>query len=213
MSDPTDQPEGQAQGQPQGQPAAGGAGRYTGSPSGVIGAMLVIVVLVLGIVGVRSLFSADADQGPPPEVDYLDQVLVLQQSGEDVVYPASLPDGWYAKGIDIDPDDRPTFRINFVTDDEKFVGLRQRDESVDDLLDDNTNGDLEEIDPLTGVGDLGVTWQGWSADGGDNAYSTEVGGQTVIVYGDVSADELTSLIELLTVDPLPGATPSPASTP
>lgn len=198
-------------GPPAPQPAAGGSARYTGSPSGVIGAMLLIVVLVLGIVVVRSLFRADLDQGDPDPIDYLDTVLVLQNSGQSVVYPASLPAGWYATQIELPPDDRPTFRLNLYTDDDKFVGIRQRDESADDLLEDNASGNLQESDPLTGVGDVSATWDGWTADGGDNAYTTAVGDQTVAVYGDVSAADLAELVGLLTLDPLPTATPSAAS--
>lgn len=206
MSDESNQPAAR----PAGPPAGGGAGRYNGSPSGVIGAMLVIVVLVLGIVVVRSLFRADVDQGPPEAIDYLDTVLVLQQNGQDVVYPATLPDGWIATLVAISSEDRPTFRINLYTDDDKFVGIRQRDESAEDLLEENANGDLEESDPLTGVGSLAETWDGWSTDNGDHAFTATVGEQTVAVYGDVPADELAELVAVLSTDPLPGADVSSA---
>lgn len=197
---------------PAGEPT-GGAGRYNGSPTGVIGAMILTVVLVLGVVLVRSLFRADVNQGPPQAIDYLDTVLVYQTNGLEVVYPSALPDGWIVTEISAEAGERPTYRINLYTDDDTFVGIRQENASVDNLIETYVDASPSEEDPLTGVGGVAATWEGWSDSGGDRAFSAEVGNDTVVVYGDVSADDLSSLVALLSIDPLPGVSARPSATP
>lgn len=194
------------------QTASGQGGRYNRSFEGLIGAMIVMVLVVVGFVLYRGLFS------DPPElsvdaVDYRAEVADLQANGLDVVYPATLPDGWKATRVPFEPGEKPRFGINFFTDDDDFVGLRQVEEDVDDLLEESGVEDADEADPLTGVGGVASTWEGWSdPNDGDHAFTAEVGGRTVLVYGDVPADELAELVGLLTEAPVPATTPSaPAS--
>ncbi len=172
----------------------------------MIGAMVVIVALVVGVVGFRSLFRVDADQGPPQGIEYLDTVQGLQANDFELVYPATLPEGWIVTEIRPSLGDRPSLAINLYTDEDAFVGIRQEDASVRDLLETFVDEDPVSEDPLTGVGGVAATWEGWSDSGGDRAFSADVGGDTVLVYGDVSVDELTSLIALLTTEPVPTRT-------
>jgi hypothetical protein len=186
-------------------------GRYTRSFEGLIGAIIIIVVAVLGFVVFRSLFS-DPPEQDVPEVDYLMLVRGLQDNGVDVVYPADLPAGWRASKVSYTPGDRPRLEINLYTDDDEFVGIRQVDDGVDDLLEEAGVDDADVGTPLTGTstGTFADTWDAWSDPDGDHAYTAELGEDTVLVYGAVSAERLADVVSRLTTDLLPGATPSQA---
>ena len=189
-------------------------GRYQRSFEGLIGAIIIIVVVVLAFVVFRGVFS-DPPVQDLPEVDYREEVLGLQSNGIDVVYPADLPEGWQATEVRYQPGERPRFELNLFTDDDDFVGIRQVEEDVDDLLEESGMEDADEADPLTGTaaGDVAGRWDAWSDTDGDHAYTTEVAGETVLVYGSVGADELADLVARLTTEALPTPAPSPTPTP
>ena len=179
---------------------SGQGGRYARGFNGMVGAMVFIVGLVLLLVLFRTLISDPPDEGRPPAIDYLDSIQGLQQNGFDVVYPESLPEGWVVTEVRADLGEEPSFATNLYTADDQFVGIRQQDvEGVDveDLLAQFVDEDTRSEEPLTGVGDLVATWEGWSDAGGDHAYSAVVEGDDVLVFGDVSADELAGLVALL----------------
>ncbi|MGA8256934.1 MAG: DUF4245 domain-containing protein [Nocardioides sp.] len=177
-------------------------GRYNRTANGLIGSMIITVLAVVGFVLFRGLFSDEPDQGRPEPIDYLPSVQQLQTNDYEPVYPATLPEGWIVTNLDVDPGERPAYGLNFYTPDDEFVGLRQADEDVDELLAEFVDENPVEEDPLTGVA-FGSTWEGWSDEGGDRAYSTTFGDDTVLVFGDVSADELAELVALLGTTPLP----------
>lgn len=183
-------------------------GRYNRSFEGLIGAMIILVVAVLGFVVFRSLFS-DPPVQPVPQVDYEALVSGLQDIGVEPVYPVDLPDGWRATEVRFDPGKQPRVEINLYTDDKNFVGLRQVDDDVDDLLSEVGVDNPSKGDPLTGAaaGDVAGTWDAWTDEDGDHAYSATVGEDTVIVYGSVPADELADVVSRLTTDPV-AASPS-----
>lgn len=187
-------------------------GRYQRSFEGLIGAIIVTVLGVVAFVVFRSVFSNAPDQDVP-EIDLAQEVFDLQESGAELVYPASLPEGWKATRVDPTPasrDQRPRYDINLFTGSDEFVGIRQADEDAAVLLADAGVDDARTADPLTDVGDLASTWDGWSDPDGDHAYTAEVGEDTVLVYGAVSADELADVVARLTADPVsrPTSTPS-----
>ncbi|MFB9313630.1 DUF4245 family protein [Nocardioides plantarum] len=188
-------------------------GRYNRSFEGLIGAIIVIVVAVLGFVVFRGLFS-DPPEQEVPEVDYVMLVRGLQDIGVDVVYPADLPEGWQASKVQYDPGERPRVEINLYTDDDEFVGIRQVDDDVDDLLAEAGIEDADEGTPLTGpaAGSVADRWDSWADPDGDHAYTTTVAGDTVLVYGGVSADELADVVGRLTTDSLttPSSSPDPS---
>ena len=187
-------------------------GRYNRSFEGLIGAMIIIVLMVLAFVVYRGIFR-DPPETELATVDYRDEVLGLQANGVGVVYPESLPDGWRSTEVRDVPSEQPRFELNFFTDDDNFVGLRQVEEDVDDLLEEAGIDEPREEDPLTGdaAGDVVSQWDAWSDDDEDHAYSAEVDGRTVLVYGSVSAEDLADLVGRLSTDPLP--TPAPSPTP
>jgi hypothetical protein len=186
-------------------------GRYTRSFEGLIGAIIIIVVAVLGFVVFRGLFS-DPPEQDVPEVDLPMLVRGLQDIDVDVVYPADLPVGWSASKVSYTPGERPRLEINLYTDDDEFVGIRQVDDDVDDLLEEAGIEDADEGTPLTGAdaGSVADRWDEWTDPDGDHAYTADVDGDTVLVYGAVSARDLAGVVGRLTTDPVPTATPSPS---
>jgi hypothetical protein len=126
----------------------------------------------------------------------------------DLVYPARLPTGWIATSIDFVPGDRPAWGIGMLTDDGRFVGLRQEDAGVDELVSAYVDPDAEPGDVSGFESDLATSpWQTWADVGGDLAYSTtltsgarNIMGETLLVYGSAGRDEQEQLIALLTTD-------------
>lgn len=176
----------------------GGAGRYNRSPAGLIVAMAVIVALVIGLFVLRDLVFGTPEERRPVAVEYRGSVLGLQQNGFDLVYPATLPDGWIVSEVGADLGEEPSYRINLYTDDDKFVGIRQATTDVDEMLELYVDEDTRSAEPLVAVGDVASTWEGWSDGGGDLAFSTVVDGESVLVFGGVSRDALAGLVERLT---------------
>lgn len=179
----------------------GKPGRYNRSTGGLIGSMIVLVLVVLGIVIFRGAFRDTPDYEPEP-VDYLELVSGLQQAGLSPAYPASLPDGWYVKDLRYEPGEQPTLDIAMVTDDEKFAGIHESAQEVDDLIAELVGTEAVEGDEVQIEGSVAPTWQTFSDPDGDHAFAAEVGGQTVLVYGDAGEDELRDLTASLTTEPI-----------
>ncbi len=186
-------------------------GRYQRSASGLVGAMLVLVVAVVGFMVFRGVFSRDVDNSNRASVDYLASVEQLQDGGIEVVYPESLPSGWVATGVDVRPVERPgalpDVGLDLAADGDRYVGVKLADADVDDLLEEYVDVDPEEGEPLTGADGVATDWAGWSDAGGDYAYTAAYGDRTLLVFGSVPADDLAGLVARLTDALLPGVTP------
>jgi hypothetical protein len=181
---------------PEGRP-----GRYQRSIAGGIGSLIVLVVVVLAFVFFRGVFRDNGAVEVDP-VDYLAVVGPAQQARMRVVYPPSLPSGWKATSVDFDPGERPAWGVGMLTDDGKFVGVRQEDSSLDSLLDANVDEDAVEGDTVTVEGAIVPEWQEWSDEGGDHAYAASVGDYEVLVFGTASTDDLLTIVRSLTDAPL-----------
>ena len=119
-----------------------------------------------------------------------------------MVYPPSLPHGWTATSIDYVPGKRPAWGIGMLTDDEKFVGIRQADDNLSSLLATHVDADAVQGDTVTVPGALTEQWQEWSDAGGDHAYSASLGDTEVLVYGRASTEDLLTIVGSLTDAPL-----------
>ena len=177
----------------------GSPGRYNRSFGGLTASVVVIVVLVVGIFVLRDLVFGTPPEQQPESVEYLDSVQGLQQNGFDVVYPVSLPEGWIVTEVGAELGERPSYQESLES--------ARLEELLEQYVDESTRSE----DPLTDVGDLAPTWEGWSDDGGDLAYSAEIAGTTVLVFGDVPVDELSDLVSRLGTDEI--ATPDPVTPP
>lgn len=194
------QPDPQTAPQPPGRP-----GRYQRSFGGLVGAMVVTVAFVIAFVVFRSVFRDDVEVRPDP-VDVAAAVEGARRTGLDPVHPRELPEGWTATSVDITPDPEPVWALGMLTDDERFVGLRQQDTSASSLLADYVDADPREVGEVRVPGSVAPTWTAYDDEGGDHAFVAEVdtsGGeeQTVIVYGSAPAEELEALLADLTQGP------------
>jgi hypothetical protein len=187
------------------EPAPERPSRYDRSFGGLIAAMVVTVVFVAGYVGFRAFTRDQPDV--VQEVDYLSDVRDLQEAGVTVVYPCEIPDGWRSSSTSFTRGTPPQWGIGFVTDDDEFVGIRQEDSDVGDLLDDYVDEAATQGDDASPVNLLGAAaWQTWSDSGGDHAFSTTLpdplAGQTLLVYGSASVAQQEELIQLLGTGPV-----------
>ena len=172
--------------------------RYQRSFNGLIGAMIVTVLFVLAFVGWRSLFRNDVDERVEP-VDWTESVQVARQAGLDVVRPRELPAGWTATSVDLRAGDEPRWGLGVLTDEGRFVGIRQQDTSVSDLVETYVDEDASEGDEVRVGSAVSDTWQTWSDDGGDHGYSAEVGDDVVLVYGSAPTADIEAYLALLTI--------------
>jgi hypothetical protein len=183
------------------QQPVGRGGRYQRSIAGGIGSLLVLIAVVLAFVAFRAVFR-DNDAVDVEAVDYLAVVAPAQEAGIKVVYPPSLPEGWTATSVAFVPGERPAFGVGMLTDDDLFVGVRQADEELADLLETYVDAQVVKGDVVTVDGAIVPEWQEWSDGGGDHAYSATVGDTEVLVYGSAPTEDLLTIVRSLTDAPL-----------
>lgn len=171
--------------------------RYTRSFSGMIGALIVTVLFVVAFVAWRGLFRSDVDETPVP-VDWRESVELAQQADLRVVHPRALPDGWTATSTDLSAGDDPRWGLGVLTAEGDFVGIRQQDSSVDDLVDLYVDEKAEQGDDVQVPSEVSDTWQTFSDEGGDHGYAAEIGDEAVLVYGSAPVEEIESYLGLLT---------------
>lgn len=176
----------------QGQPS-----RYTRSFGGMTGALIVTVIAVLAFVAWRGLFRTDVDD-TPVAVDWQESVELAQQADLDVVHPRELPAGWIATSVDLSAGDDPRWGMGVLTDDGRFVGIRQQDASVDALVELYVDEKAESGEDATVTSEITDTWQTWSDEGGDRGYATEIGDEALLVYGSAPAEDIEAYLGLLT---------------
>lgn len=176
-------------------------GRYDRTPSGLVAALVVVVLVVGGILLFRGLFSSDYED-EPPDYDYLATVQELQDADFPAVYPPSLPEGWVTRNVNVEPGERPSLALSFLTDDEQFVGIRQEDADAEELVADLVDENATEGEPYRASASVAPTWDTWTDDGGDSGYAAQVGDTTVLVFGSAPAEVLTALVESLTDAPV-----------
>lgn len=179
-------------------------GRYQSSAPGLIGAMIVLLLAVGVFVGYRSLFRTELVV-EPEALEYLEYVDAAQANGVEVVYPPSLPDGWIATSAGASGADRPVWRLGMLTDDEHFVGVRQEDRSVEEMIEvalgEKAAEEVEEGEPIRIPGAVAEQWRTFDAPEEDVLFAAELGEATVLVYGRVDRDTLTDVVESLTTEP------------
>jgi hypothetical protein len=170
-------------------------GRYQRSFSGMLGALVVLLLVIGGFIAFRAVTRDDLEV-EPEQVDYLETVRLAQQADLTVVYPPSVPEGWQATSVESQPGRE--WGIGFLTPD-GFAGLHQSDTPVDELLATYVDEETEELDPVD-IG--GAGWEAWQDADGDVGYLGEVDGEQVLVYGSVPATDLQDLAASLTTAPL-----------
>lgn len=195
---------------------AQGSARYERSAAGMVGAMVVTLLVILAFVAFRAL-NRDELLVEPSAVDY-EQMVEGLQSGTDLdpAYPVELPSGWIATRAVYDAENL-AWELDLLTDDKKYVGLRQAVLRDKDLVEEYVDEEGEPEDVIGIDSGVATEWRPWAVDGDDTAYTTALGtqrgdepnpaleqgkGQTLLVFGAVSAEELQEFAGLLVQDPL-----------
>lgn len=164
---------------------------------GMVGAMLVVVLVVVGFVALRSLQRDQPERRPEP-VDYVAAVDQARTTGVRPVHPVELPDGWIATSVHLVGGNRPEWGMGVLTDEGSFVGVRQQDADVETLVstfvdEEATRGSEVELE-----GSLPGPWQSWRDEGGDLGFTTELRDEGLLVYGSASRDDLETFVASLT---------------
>jgi hypothetical protein len=163
-------------------------GRYQRTAPGMVGAMIVLVLLVVGFAVVGDLVRQEPPS-PVSTVDYrpaLDQA--RQQADYRVLAPERLPAGWRATQVQFSPGPEQHWHLAFLTDEGRYVGLEQARTGPQPLLHEYVDAEPVEGQPVTVDG---ARWATWHDDGGDLALvRTEAGVSTVLVGHDVPTSEL-----------------------
>jgi hypothetical protein len=172
---------------------------YQRSVSGLVGALVVTLLVIGAFVAFRALNRDELEVGPE-SVDYLEQAGLAQDAGLDVVYPRDLPDGWRATNVEVVPGERPVWGVSLLTDGQRYVGIRQEDDQLDDLLATYVDADAEARPDVRVEGSVAQQWQVFEDDGGDLAYAAELGDDVVMVYGSAGEEDLRLVLERLTTE-------------
>jgi hypothetical protein len=184
-------------------------GRYTRSTSGMIGALVVTLLVIVGFVAFRAFNRSDLDV-KPEHVDYLAQVRFAQQDGADLVYPARLPSGWYATRVTFSPGSPGSpgasneLMLSMLTAGGDYVGYVQSPATLSELLTTYVDAHPQAGEPVTVPGSVVPTWTTWTDTGGDTALATTHGRESLVAFGTVSQGRLEQLVRSLTSAPASG---------
>ena len=166
------------------------AAKYKRSFSGMVGAMIVLVLVVLAFVAFRAVTRGDAAV-EVETVDYAGPADYARETATfDVLVPQQLPEGWRATSVRFDQGRDQTWHLGVLTDEEKYVGLEQADRSVGDMVAEFVGEETEDA----GEVDLdGRTWSLYRDTGDDDlALVTEDDDVVTVVVGSVEEDTLSS---------------------
>lgn len=165
--------------------------------AGMVGALVVVVLLVVGWVGFR---ASDDQPTPVRTVEWTPWVKAGRAEARLLLFaPAALPDGWRARSVRYTGGSQPTWRLGMLTDAGKYVGIEESLASGEDLVEQYIDDDAARGEDVTIAGQ---TWQTWTDDGGDYALvrSIEVDGrpyESVLVGGSAAPSEIRDFVATL----------------
>ena len=156
------------------------AGRYQRSAGGMVGAMVVLVVLLVGWVAIQSLVKDQPDSAVRT-VDYAQVVTPARKAAKfDLVAPASLPKGWRATSVTFRDTLPQHWHLGVLTDDDRYVGLEQGQKSLASMVEEYVDKDARR-GPAVDVD--GKAWRTYTDSGGDLALVRRDGDATTLVVG------------------------------
>lgn len=171
------------------------AARYQRSFSGMVGAMIVLVLVVVAFVVFRGINREDATV-EVEAVDYRGPTEYARESADfPVLAPEQLPAGWKATSVRFEQGRDQTWHLGVLTQDEKYVGLEQADRSVGDMLAAFVGEETEEAGETEVAG---TTWQVYrDAEDDDLALVSESPEVVTVLVGSVTEETLTAYAGLL----------------
>ena len=110
---------------------------------------LVTLLVVLAFVGWRALFRPDIENEPEP-IDWQESVSLAEEAGLRVVRPEQLPEGWIATTVDLRAGDIPRWGLGVLTDEGDYIGIRQEDSSIEELVRTYIDKDYVDGEPVQG---------------------------------------------------------------
>lgn len=166
------------------------AGRYQRSAGGMVGAMVVLVVLLVGWVGIQSLVKSQPDSAVHT-VDYAQVVGPARKAAKfDLVAPASLPPGWRATSVTFSDTVPQHWHLGVLTASDRYVGLEQAQDSPSSMVEKYVDATAQRGAAVTVKG---RRWSTYTDAGGDLALVRRDGGATTLVVGhDVAKTTLLS---------------------
>ncbi|MCW2786473.1 MAG: hypothetical protein JWP74_2990 [Marmoricola sp.] len=172
------------------------------SVPGMIGSMIVVVLVVVGWVGFRSVTS-DNQSTPIQTVDWSGWVRAGHSDGSLLLYaPTALPKGWRATSVNFNGGIDAHWHLGILTNTGKYLGIDEGRGSTSDLAD-------QFIDPHAVRGkDVtinGTSWETWTDSRGNYAVAlTSVTGpnlhDSVMIGGTEPDAQIRKFAASLTTD-------------
>jgi hypothetical protein len=168
--------------------------RYQRSFSGMVGAMLILVVVVFAFVIFRAVNRNDVAD-PVRAIDY---VGVADYAGEQAPYellvPDPLPEGWIATSAEFTAGPASGWHLGLLTEDRSYVGVEQAVDSARALVREHVDADAVRGEDVTIDGQV---WQAWTDAGGDTGLVAEGDDVTTLVVGTIDQAELIAFVDSL----------------
>ncbi len=176
-------------------------GRYQRSMSGMVGALLVTLAVILAYVVFRAVNREDLDY-QPVAVDYRATVEGLQRAGTfRPAYPPKLPEGWIATKATYDLE-AGTWKLDLLTDEDKYLGVRQARLPRELLVQEYVGSDAKEGEKVELASSFAGEWQSFEDPDGDYAVAAEVRKMVLLVVGTGDEDEIEELAASLVTRPV-----------
>ncbi len=173
-------------GQVGGQPA-GRAGRYQRSFTGMIGAMIVLLLVIGAYMAFRGINRNDPGN-PVEAVEWKQPAQFAREDATfDVLAPAELPEGWIATSVRYRAGAEGSWHLGMLTDRRRYVGLEQSAGPVSSMVERFVDPEATQTGEVTVAGER---WQTWSDPGEDHALVRRVEGTTTLVVGTEPQDVL-----------------------
>lgn len=161
--------------------------RYELPITSIVGAMLVVLVVVIGFVAVRAVLR-DNDAVPVRTVDYNHLIAEGKADGRlSMLSPRPMPAGWRATSARYRGGVNAHWHLGVLSSGEKYVGLEQARESVEELIAASVKGEPAKGAPIE-IG--GRQWQQWRVPKGDYVLTCTDGDAAVLLRGSAPAIEI-----------------------
>lgn len=157
--------------------------------AGMVGAMIVLVACILAFVLFRES-SREVPETEPTAIAWESAARAAADEGHPVVAPGELPEDWIATSIDFRPTSPPVFGLGLLTDDGRYVGLRQDRVPLENLLETYVDEETRPGDPVEVSGEFAGEWDSYTDEGGDRALVLDRNEDFLVVYGSAPMADL-----------------------
>ncbi|MGH3414812.1 MAG: DUF4245 family protein [Marmoricola sp.] len=170
--------------------------RYSLPWTGMVGALLVLVLIVVGLWALRELSGGDQGQAVAT-VQYSGWLKAGRRDGRLRMFaPSPMPAGWRATSASYVSGDRPRWHLGMLTGGQQYVGIEEGTASARSLLHASVDGAAARGHPVRVAGHR---WSTWHDHGGDYALSRRLPasrghhGETLLVIGSAPPAQVRAL--------------------